>query len=133
MADETREEKVKRITDRIHKDRGFVYDVLGFGAELDPDYFEVYCQMHWGFFKEKDRHLDAKTRELIEIGILAFKGMKHEVYTHTKKALRLGATMEEALEAFKVASIGGGAPVLMEGLYALKRIHDEQQAEKEGK
>ncbi|MBT3350835.1 MAG: carboxymuconolactone decarboxylase family protein [Nitrospinaceae bacterium] len=133
MADETREEKVKRITDRIHKDRGFVYDVLGFGAELDPDYFEVYCQMHWGFFKEKDRHLDAKTRELIEIGILAFKGMKHEVYTHTKKALRLGATMEEALEAFEVASIGGGAPVLMEGLYALKRIHDEQQAEKEGK
>jgi AhpD family alkylhydroperoxidase len=133
MAEETREEKVKRITDRIHKDRGFVYDVLGFGAELDPDYFEVYCQMHWGFFKEKDRHLDAKTRELIEIGILAFKGMKHEVYTHTKKALRLGATMEEALEAFEVASIGGGAPVLMEGLYALKRIHDEQQAEKEGK
>jgi AhpD family alkylhydroperoxidase len=133
MAEETREEKVKRITDRIHKDRGFVYDVLGFGAELDPDYFEVYCQMHWGFFKEKDRHLDAKTRELIEIGILAFKGMKHEVYTHTKKALRLGATMEEALEAFEVASIGGGAPVLMEGLYALKRIHDEQQVEKEGK
>lgn len=133
MAEETREEKVKRITDRIHKDRGFVYDVLGFGAELDPDYFEVYCQMHWGFFKEDDRHLDAKTRELIEIGILAFKGMKHEVYTHTKKALRLGATMEEALEAFEVASIGGGAPVLMEGLYALKRIHDEQQAEKEGK
>jgi AhpD family alkylhydroperoxidase len=129
MAPETREEKVKRITDRIHKDRGFVYDVLGFGAELDPDYFEVYCQMHWGFFKEETRHLDPKTRELIEIGLLAFKGMKHEVYTHSKKALRLGATMEEVLEAFEVASIGGGAPVLMEGLYALKRIHDEQQAE----
>lgn len=130
MAPETREEKVRRITERIHRDRGFVYDVLGFGAELDPDYFEVYCQMHWGFFKEEPRHLDPKTRELIEIGILAFKGMKHEVYTHTKKALRLGATMEEALEAFEVASIGGGAPVLMEGLYALKRIHDEQQGEK---
>ncbi len=37
--------------------------------------------------------------------------------------------MEEALEAFEVASIGGGAPVLMEGLYALKRIHDEQTEE----
>jgi AhpD family alkylhydroperoxidase len=127
MAPETREEKVKRITDRIHKDRGFVYDVLGFGVELDPDYFEVYCQMHWGFFKEEPRHLEPKTRELIEIGILAFKGMKHEVYTHTKKALRLGATMEEALEAFEVASIGGGAPVLLEGLVALKRIRDEQE------
>ncbi len=133
MAEETREEKVRRITDRIHKDRGFVYDVLGFGAQLDPDYFEVYCQMHWGFFKEEPRHLDPKTRELIEIGLLAFKGMKHEVYTHSKKALRLGATMEEVLEAFEVASIGGGAPVLMEGLYALKRIHDEQQAEAESK
>ena len=129
MPPETREEKVKRITDRIHRDRGFVYDVLGFGVELDPDYFEVYCQMHWGFFKEEPRHLEPKTRELIEIGILAFKGMKHEVYTHTKKALRLGATMEEALEAFEVASIGGGAPVLLEGLVALKRIRDEQAEE----
>ncbi len=129
MAEETREEKVKRITEKIHGDRGFVYDVLGFGAQLDPDYFEVYSEMHWGFFKEKPRHLEPKTRELIEIGLLAFKGMKHEVYTHTKKALRLGATMEEALEAFEVASIGGGAPVLMEGLYALKRIADEQAEE----
>ena len=129
MAEETREEKVRRITEKIHGDRGFVYDVLGFGAQLDPDYFEVYSQMHWGFFKEEPRHLDPKTRELIEIGLLAFKGMKHEVYTHTKKALRLGATMEEALEAFEVASIGGGAPVLMEGLYALKRIADEQAEE----
>ena len=32
MTEETREEKVKRITERIHGDRGFVYDVLGFGA-----------------------------------------------------------------------------------------------------
>ena len=86
-----------------------------------------------GFFKEKPRHLEPKTRELIEIGLLAFKGMKHEVYTHTKKALRLGATMEEALEAFEVASIGGGAPVLMEGLYALKRIADEQAEEERAK
>ena len=49
MAEETREEKVKRITEKIHGDRGFVYDVLGFGAQLDPDYFEVYSEMHWGF------------------------------------------------------------------------------------
>ncbi|MFQ5896165.1 MAG: carboxymuconolactone decarboxylase family protein [Nitrospinota bacterium] len=128
MAPETREQKVRRITERIHHDRGFVYDVLGFGVQLDPDYFEIYSQMHWGFFKEEPRHLDPKTRELIELGILAFKGMGYSVYTHAKKALRLGATMEELLEAFEVASIGGGAPVLMEGLTALKRIAEEQAA-----
>ena len=50
----------------IHKDRGFVYDVLGFGAQLDSDSFEVYSQMHYGFFKEEPRNLDPKTRELIE-------------------------------------------------------------------
>ncbi|MBI2176768.1 MAG: carboxymuconolactone decarboxylase family protein [Candidatus Tectomicrobia bacterium] len=126
MAKETREQRVRRITQKMRKDRGFVFDYLGFGAQLDPDYFEVYSQNYWGFFKEEARHLDPKTRELIALGILAFKGMDHSCYTHAQKALRLGATMNEVLEAFEVAAIPGGVPVLYFGLRALQRIAAEE-------
>ncbi len=133
MPQETREERVRRITEKMHKDRGFTFDYLGFGAQLDPDYFEMYSQNHWGFFKESPRHLDPKTRELIALGILAFKGMDHSCYVHSKKALRLGATMEEVLEAFEVAAIPGGVPVLYFGLRALQRIAAEQAEAEKGK
>ena len=130
MAQETREEKVRRITEKMHQDRGFVYELLGFGAQMDPDYFEVFSQTNWGFFKEEPRYLDPKTREMIALGVLAFKGTSPMgIYTHTKKALRLGATMEELLEAFEVASIPGGPPTLMGGLRALQQIAEEAAAE----
>ena len=129
MAEETREEKIRRIKEKFHADRGFVYDMFDFGIERDPDYWEVQVQVGWGFFKEEPRYLEPKMRELIEIGVLAFRGLKYEVYTHTKKAIRLGATVEECMEAFEVAAIGGGGPVRMMGLEILKRIVDEAAAE----
>ncbi|MFC1491100.1 carboxymuconolactone decarboxylase family protein [Nitrospinota bacterium] len=55
-------------------------------------------------------------RELVVMAIMASKGMKEELYLHAKKALRLGATMEQLLEGFEVCFAPGGLALLREGL-----------------
>ena len=67
---------------------------------------------------------------MIALGVLAFRGASpNSMYTHTKRALRMGATKEEVLEAFEVAAIPGGPPVLTRGLRALMQISEEATAE----
>lgn len=127
---ETRKERVRRIIGRIERDGGDVDEALAFGIQLDPDYFEVYSKLRWGFFKDEPRHLDPIKREMILLAVMAYRGMREEIYIHTKKALRLGATMEQLLEVYEVGNSAGGSQVLMQGLYALKRVHDEETQSK---
>ena len=102
---------------------------LALGVHLDPDFFEPYAKFAWGFFKNKRRHLDPIRRQMIMLVILAFQGRSEEVYLHTKRALKFGATFEQLLEAFEVVgSTGGGSKVLMEGLRALRRIREEHSS-----
>ena len=133
VSTQTREERILSIIRKYHPDEGGdINQDLAYGVRLDPDFFESYVPMAWGFFGDKPRHLDPIRREMIMLVILAFKGRKEEVYSHTKKALRLGATAEQLLEAFEVAgSTGAGLSVLLEGLHALRRIHEERKTEPE--
>ena len=135
VSSETREERLIRIIQKYHPDEGGrINKNLAYGVKLDPDFFENYVPYAWGFFKDKPRYLDPIRREMAMLGILAYKGRSQEVYSHTKKALGLGATPEQLLEAFEAAaSTGAGLPVLLEGLDALRRIHEEQQAKVQGK
>ena len=126
MASLSREERFRCILEKYNPDGGDVNEALAFGMHLDPDYFEGYIQGRWGFFKDKPRHWNPIQREMFMLVIMAFKGMREELYMHSKKALRLGATMEQLLEAFETGVLPGGSQVLMEGLFVLKRIHDEQ-------
>jgi alkylhydroperoxidase/carboxymuconolactone decarboxylase family protein YurZ len=125
---ETREERVRRITESIQRSMGYEDEILAFGVQLDPDYFDRYSKVFWGFFKDKPGHLDLIQRELVVIAVMAFRGMREALYEHAKKALRLGATMEQLLECFEVCVAPGGLGQLHEGLRALKRIHDEKSA-----
>jgi len=99
---------------------------FAYGVNLDPVYFEGFVRLSWSFVDEKERQLDPIRHELIMIPIFAYRGMSQEVYNHTKKALSLGATPVQILEALQVGCVGGGSQVLMEGLRALRLIHEEQ-------
>jgi len=123
---ETHEERVRRIIRKIERHGGVVDDALAFGVNLDPHYFEAYSKLAWCFFTDQPRYWDPIHRELFILVIMAFRQMREEVYLHCKKALKLGATMEQLLEAFEAGVIPGGSSILSEGLYALKRINDEQ-------
>ena len=126
----TREERVERLLKMIGKyhpdEDGELNKDLSFGAKLDPDFFEGYAQLSWAFFNDKPRHLDPIRREMVRMLILAFQGRREDLYVHTKKAMRLGATTEQLLEAFEVGFTGGGSHVIMEGLRVLRRLNEEQ-------
>ena len=124
---ETREEKIKRVTETIEKANGYVDEAISFGVELDPDYFDIYSRMHWSFFEEKEGFLTPIQRELIVMAVFAFRGFREELYFHSKKALRLGASMEQLLECFQVCVPPGGIALLHEGLRTLKKINDEAE------
>ena len=124
------EERVERILKQIEKyhpdDKEGLNEDMAFGAKLDPDFFEKYAQISWGFFKDKPRHLDPIRREMVRLLILAWQGRREELYAHTKKAYRLGATTEQLLEAFEVGFTGGGSSIILEGLRVMRRIAEEQ-------
>ncbi len=132
---ELRKERILRMIQKYHADEeGELNKDLAFGVNLDPDFFEPYARFAWDFFGNKPRYLDPVRRQMIMLVILAFQGRREEVYLHTQRALGLGATVDQLLEAFEVVgSTGGGSRVLMEGLRALRRIREEdaQSAKKD--
>ncbi len=60
--------------------------------------------------------LDAKTRELIKIGVSVGARMESAVRSHTRRALDAGATPEEVRHAALQATTTVGFPNMMAGL-----------------
>jgi AhpD family alkylhydroperoxidase len=65
------------------------------------------------------KRLDAKTIELISIGVSAALRCKHCLKLHIRVAQRLGATKEEIFDAILIAGSLSNAAVLAEGTRAL--------------
>jgi alkylhydroperoxidase/carboxymuconolactone decarboxylase family protein YurZ len=131
MAEETRTEKVARLIKKHVRDRNMDpasitkhYSITHFGIELDPDFFEARLSMSWGFFRDKARHLDHITRNMIISVLLAFRD-RPGCYHQGKKGVMMGATYEQMLEAYEAGQTVGGGPVLMNGMNVLKRMWDE--------
>ncbi|ADV64947.1 carboxymuconolactone decarboxylase family protein [Desulfurococcus mucosus] len=75
--------------------------------------------------------LDAKTKELISLGIAIAVRCEPCIIWHTDAALKAGASLNEILDVIKVAVCMGGGPALM---YASKAyiIAKEFASEKQG-
>src|SRR3990172_6275637 len=110
---------------KMRKDRGYLYPQQELLATIDPDFAELYANFSGNIFlSESEQHdtaLDLKTRELIPIVILAYRGLPDMVYVHMKRALRSGATKRELLEALEMTVAPGGAVAMSMGLTALLR------------
>ena len=128
MADDESGKKKQNLLEDIEKERGRLPEQWAYIAEKDTEFMEAYNRLY-NLGLTDGKALPAKTRELIVIGILAFRGRGDGVYQHCKRALRLGATKQELLEAIETSIVPGGAPTFGEGLRALMRIEKE---EKEG-
>jgi AhpD family alkylhydroperoxidase len=105
--------------------RGYMPGPWKFMADKDPDFIEAYNNLYTRGLSE-GKALPIKTRELIAIAILAFRGRTDAVYEHTKRALRHGATKQELIEAIETMLIPGGAPTFSTALRALMRIEEEE-------
>lgn len=95
-------------------------------AKLDPEYFEklkgIYVDATFG----REGALPRKTKELIMVGITCALRAARGVKLHSERALKLGATPREVLEAMEVAAIPGGMPGLWLGVETLEKILAEQ-------
>ena len=95
------------------------YDVI---AELDPEYFEKLKGLYVDGTFGRDGALPRKTKELIMVGISCALRLQRGVRIHSERALTLGASPREVLEAMEVAAIPGGMPGLWLGAETLHQI-----------
>ena len=92
-------------------------------AREDPEYVRArqpLSELSIGEGKE----LSVKYREMVIIGILAFRGRDEGIVAHMRRAVEHGATRRELLEAVQAAAVPGGGPTLssgVQGLMALER------------
>lgn len=95
------------------------YEVI---AKLDPEYFEKLKGLYVDGTFGREGKLPRKTKELIMVGITCALGLQRGVRIHSERALTLGASPREVLEAMEVAAIPGGMPGLWLGVETLQGI-----------
>jgi alkylhydroperoxidase/carboxymuconolactone decarboxylase family protein YurZ len=90
-------------------------------AREDPEYIRArqpISEMSLG----EGRELAVKHREMVIIGILAFRGREGGVVAHMQRAIQHGATKRELLEAIQSAAVPGGGPTFSTGVQALMQL-----------
>jgi alkylhydroperoxidase/carboxymuconolactone decarboxylase family protein YurZ len=95
------------------------YDVI---AKLDPQYFEKLKGLYVDGTFGREGALPRKTKELIMVGICCALLRPRGIRVHSERALTLGASPKEVLEAMEVSAIPGGMPGLWAGVEALEEI-----------
>ncbi|MBM4263853.1 MAG: carboxymuconolactone decarboxylase family protein [Deltaproteobacteria bacterium] len=95
------------------------YDLI---AQLDPEYFEKLKGLYVDGTFGREGALPRKTKELIMVGICCALNRPRGVKLHSERALTLGASPKEVLEAVEVAAIPGGMPGLWLGVETLNEI-----------
>src|SRR3990170_7642110 len=102
------------------------YDII---AKLDPEYFEKLKGLYVDGTFGRDGALPRRTKELIMVGICCALSRPRGVKLHSERALTLGATPKEVLEAIEVAAIPGGMPGLWLGVETLQEILKAKELE----
>lgn len=99
-------------------------------AKQDPEFmkgYEAFTSLVWD--PPYERALDPKTRALIAIVLFAFRGIEDTLPRHMQRAMKLGASKQEILEALETACLPGGGPTLYRGITALMKLEElEEQA-----
>ncbi len=102
------------------------YEII---ARMDPEYATFLKGLYIdGTFGRKGA-LERKTRELIMVGITCAMLRPRGVRLHSERALNLGASPREVLEAMEVAAIPGGMPGLWMGVETLQDIVNKKGLE----
>ena len=90
-------------------------------AREDPEFMRARAPLSTLSFGE-GKELSVKHKEMVIIGILAFRGREDGVVAHMRRAVEHGATKRELLEAIQAAAVPGGGPTLSTGVQALMEL-----------
>jgi alkylhydroperoxidase/carboxymuconolactone decarboxylase family protein YurZ len=106
----------------IPEARGSLHPEWEWAIGQDADFAQAYDT----FYRQalgKDAGLPIKYRELVALGILAYRGVAEEaLMNHLRRAYQRGATRAEVLGALEATAVPGGAVTLLNGLRALTKI-----------
>lgn len=111
-------EETQKIVEEIKKKRGYIDPWQKFMAEEDMDFIRAYEEVY-DKIGIRSVALPLKYKQLILIAVLCAQRDHASAKTQIKRALRLGATKEEVIEAIEMAYLPGGAPTLIHGIKAL--------------
>ena len=93
-------------------------------AKEDPEYVKARQPLSALSIGE-GKELSVKYREMVIIGILAYRGRQDGVIAHMRRAIEHGATKRELLEAIQSAAVPGGGPTFSTGAQALMQLDRE--------
>ena len=108
----------KKIVDHMEKDLGFIPETLQVIKEVCPDYLKVVKLVDEVLFR--DGAIDAKTKRLIAVAVVAATQCVDCVDAQVQAALNKGATLQEIVEALGVAVATAGVPALSSSKRALR-------------
>jgi alkylhydroperoxidase/carboxymuconolactone decarboxylase family protein YurZ len=112
----------ERLIAKMRKARGYVYPEWELVARRDPAFFEAYDGLYNAALNS-GRGLSIKHRELVALGILAFRGAGRDaIANHIRRAYRLGASRAEVLGALEATVIPGGAVTFLNGIRAMADV-----------
>lgn len=129
MSIKTKKNREKLLAD-MSAERGYLPAPWAYVAENDIEFLEAYNNLYSRALND-GKALPIKTRELVAIAILAFRGNVDGVYEHAKRVLKHGGTKQGLLEAFESTIVPGGAPTFATCLRALMRIEAEEGGQKQ--
>jgi AhpD family alkylhydroperoxidase len=124
----SRKERIDQVVRRAEEKRGYSPFWLRFMGEVDLEYLEAYSALY-ETVAARSIHIPLKYKELITVTALAVKREDFGIGNHIKRALRLGVTKEEIVEALQAASFHTGALTLVHGLKSLLEVLKEQKTE----
>ncbi len=119
--------RAERLIAAMRRDRGYLYPEWELVAREAPEFVASYNELYRQALAT-DARLPVKYRELVALGILAFRGESQGLVYHIRRALQHGATRAEVLGAIEATVIPGGALTFLNGLRALAKVDAERRA-----
>ena len=130
---ETMMDERKKLMDRMRHQRGHDVPEWSWLSQADPEYmaaFNVLIQRAFGYYGDRTEYPDAlspKIKELIAIAILAGQRDTDRLGAHLRRAVDLGTTDKEILEALQIAVILTGGPAIRLGVLLLERLRGNNE------
>lgn len=118
-------DRARKLVAEIRDKRGYVLSFHELLAEHLPDVLETY-DAYYSSIWLRDNVLDARTKELIAIGIHAAVLEKEGLEIHLRRAVKAGATEPEIVEAIVLAAIPAGQYAVVVAADVWKRVRDSE-------
>jgi alkylhydroperoxidase/carboxymuconolactone decarboxylase family protein YurZ len=110
----------RELIDRMHEPRGYIHEWHLYLAQRAPDVLDLWERLTRT--QNATSELPARYRECVYVGVLSSRGEHEVAKNHMHKALDLGATERELLDAVLAAFNPTGALTMVHGIAALVEV-----------